>query len=155
MNLDVLDAELAAARALATSDWPAAARALRQMVLTRGLLITDDERLLAIDGVMGPHTLAAPLVVHGRTAATVVVYADTAENLPAALVRHVTEWAGRQLERASPAPRLLQGQISPHFFYGAVSSIYTLVRTDPEQALALLRDFADHVRSHPEDLSRS
>jgi two-component system LytT family sensor kinase len=42
--------------------------------------------------------------------------------------------------------RALRAQISPHFVYNALTTISSLIRTDPDQARALLIEFADFTR---------
>jgi two-component system, LytTR family, sensor kinase len=111
MNLDVLEAELAAARALREGDWIAARQALRQM--------------------LGEHPEEE-------------------------LVRDVTEWASEQVERAKSAPSrrqvaeaelcALRSLMRPHFMFSALSSINTLVRTDPGYAHELMLELAEFAR---------
>ena len=42
--------------------------------------------------------------------------------------------------------RALRAQISPHFIYNSLGAIASFVRTDPERARELLREFADFPR---------
>jgi two-component system LytT family sensor kinase len=42
--------------------------------------------------------------------------------------------------------RALRAQISPHFVYNALTTISSLIRTDPDQARELLIEFADFTR---------
>jgi two-component system, LytTR family, sensor kinase len=42
--------------------------------------------------------------------------------------------------------RALRAQISPHFMHSALSSLSSLVRTNPERAVSLLLDYADFTR---------
>ncbi|GAA0931769.1 sensor histidine kinase [Nonomuraea longicatena] len=100
--------------------------------------------------------VVVPLTVDGRAVGALAAYA---EQLSAALVRTVTEvgrWVSGQLElaeldssrrRALEAEmRALRAQISPHFVYNALTTIASLVRTDPSRARDLLLDFADFSR---------
>ncbi|GAA2890505.1 histidine kinase [Streptosporangium fragile] len=97
--------------------------------------------------------VVVPLTVDGRVVGALAAYDAV---VSAALVRTVTEvarWVSSQLElaeldssrrRAMEAEmRALRAQMSPHFVYNALTTIASLVRTDPERARELLVDFAD------------
>lgn len=43
--------------------------------------------------------------------------------------------------------KMLQSQINPHFLFNTINTIASLVRTDPDKARTLLRDFAAFYRS--------
>ncbi|MBQ9022086.1 MAG: histidine kinase [Eggerthellaceae bacterium] len=49
--------------------------------------------------------------------------------------------------------KLLQSQINPHFLFNTINTITSLIRTDPEHARELLRDFASFYRSVLENSS--
>lgn len=49
--------------------------------------------------------------------------------------------------------KVLQSQINPHFLFNTINTIASLVRTDPDQARELLRDFASFYRRTLEDAS--
>lgn len=47
--------------------------------------------------------------------------------------------------------KALQSQINPHFLYNTINTISSFIRTDPEKARVLLREFAAFYRSTLED----
>lgn len=47
--------------------------------------------------------------------------------------------------------KALQAQINPHFLFNTINTIASLIRTDPDKARILLRDFAAFYRSTLED----
>ena len=47
--------------------------------------------------------------------------------------------------------KMLQSQINPHFLFNTINTIASLIRTDPEKARKLLREFAVFYRSTLED----
>lgn len=100
--------------------------------------------------------VVVPLIIDGRVIGTLAAYDD---KISATLVRAVTEvgrWVSGQLElaeldssrrRALEAEmRALRAQISPHFVYNSLTTIASLVRTDPDRARELLVDFAEYIR---------
>lgn len=100
--------------------------------------------------------VVAPLEVDGAIAGTLIVVASTtgkrllrAADEAARYVSTQLELAELQESRAQLAMaevRALRAQISPHFIYNALTTIASLVRTDPAQARELLLDFADFTR---------
>ena len=49
--------------------------------------------------------------------------------------------------------KALQAQINPHFLFNTINTIASFIRTDPDQARTLLREFAVFYRSTLEDAS--
>ena len=47
--------------------------------------------------------------------------------------------------------KMLQAQINPHFLFNTINTIASLIRTDPDKARVLLREFAVFYRSTLED----
>ncbi len=67
-----------------------------------------------------------------------------------------TQMAAAALEEqaalaASMELRMLQSQINPHFLFNTINTIASFIRTDPETARKLLREFATFYRSTLED----
>lgn len=69
-----------------------------------------------------------------------------------------TQMAASQLEKqtklaTSMELKALQSQINPHFLFNTINTIASLVRTDPDKARVLLREFAVFYRRTLEDSS--
>jgi len=97
-------------------------------------------------------TLALPLPVRGEPGGVLVVVGA----VPAAAARQAAAWTGEALARgrlessAEAAERAelraLRAEISPHFVYNALTTIAAFVRSDPDRARELIRDFAEYIR---------
>ncbi|GGM57654.1 histidine kinase [Longimycelium tulufanense] len=102
------------------------------------------------------HAVVVPLHVDGSVAGTLTIVAATtgkrlwrAADEAGRYVSIQLELAELQESRAQLAMaevKALRAQISPHFLYNALTTISSLVRTDPQQARDLLLDFADFTR---------
>ena len=69
-----------------------------------------------------------------------------------------TQMAASQLEKQTKLAtdmelKALQSQINPHFLFNTINTIASLVRTDPNEARVLLREFAVFYRRTLEDSS--
>jgi two-component system LytT family sensor kinase len=116
--------------------------------------LTCDQLECAVRGAV-----AVPLHAPGGARATGALVALSDGPPAPGLVQATIEtgrWTAAQLalaelessrERLARAEvRALRAQISPHFIYNALTAIASFVRTDPEQARALILDFAEFTR---------
>jgi two-component system LytT family sensor kinase len=116
--------------------------------------LTCDQLECAVRGAV-----AVPLHAPGGARATGALVALSDGPVAPGLVQATIEtgrWTAAQLalaelessrERLARAEvRALRAQISPHFIYNALTAIASFVRTDPEQARALILDFAEFTR---------
>nr|BFF01882.1 hypothetical protein GCM10020241_35570 [Streptoalloteichus tenebrarius] len=102
------------------------------------------------------HAVVVPLQVDGRTAGALTIVASTnGKRLDRAAAEAATyvsiqlslaELQESRAQLATAELKALRAQISPHFLYNALTTIGSLVRTDPQQARELLLDFADFTR---------
>ncbi|MGI9064708.1 MAG: sensor histidine kinase [Pseudonocardiaceae bacterium] len=123
----------------------------RQQMLESGEMICghDDCPVRAV--------IVSPLEVDGNVVGTFAVVSHRLAR--AGLLRataEVARYVSAQLELAEldesrsrlaqAEVRALRAQISPHFVYNALTTISSLVRTDPEEARELLMEFAEFTR---------
>jgi two-component system LytT family sensor kinase len=97
-----------------------------------------------------------PVVVEDRTEAVLIVIGRSRGQRITEIAEAVAHFVCTQLEvrKLEEHKRLLQraeikamrAQISPHFVYNALNTISDQIDTDPEEASALLHDFADFTR---------
>jgi two-component system LytT family sensor kinase len=101
--------------------------------------------------------VVVPLETEGRIVGTLGALTEgTAGPVMLRATGEVARYISSQLElaeldesraRLSRAEvRALRAQISPHFVYNALTTISSLIRTDPDQARDLLIEFADFTR---------
>ncbi len=100
--------------------------------------------------------MIVPLIVDGETEAVLIVVAKSRRRQPSTMVDALARLVCIQFELARldeskhalqrAETEALRARISPHFFYNALNTISTLIRTDPEEARDLLQDFADFIR---------
>lgn len=103
--------------------------------------------------------IVVPLVVRDCSVGTLKFYYDGAhlmDNTQLAIAQGLAELLSTQLslseldhqaELATRAElKALQSQINPHFLFNTINTIASLIRTDPEQARVLLREFAVFYR---------
>jgi two-component system, LytTR family, sensor histidine kinase LytS len=103
--------------------------------------------------------IVVPLVMRGRPVGTLKFYYKTARLLnetQIAMAEGLAEVLSTQLElselerQTELATRMelkaLQAQINPHFLFNTINTIAALIRTDPERARVLLREFAAFYR---------
>ncbi|MCL1798998.1 MAG: histidine kinase [Eggerthellaceae bacterium] len=108
--------------------------------------------------------IIVPLSVGGRAAGTLKFYYRKATHISEAQ-KSIAEGFGTLLSTQMAASALeqqtklatrmelkaLQSQINPHFLFNTINTIASLVRTDPEKARILLREFAVFYRRTLED----
>ncbi|SHE66136.1 GAF domain-containing sensor histidine kinase [Streptoalloteichus hindustanus] len=102
------------------------------------------------------HAVVVPLLVEGRPTGALTIVASTngkrlwraAEEAGAyvSIQLSLAEFQESRAQLAMAEVKALRAQISPHFLYNALTTIGSLVRTDPQQARELLLDFADFTR---------
>lgn len=104
------------------------------------------------------NAVIVPLDVEGETAGALIVVAATAISTKQLIraANDVARYVSAQLELseleksrerlAIAEVRALRAQISPHFIYNALTTISSMVRTDPDQARELLQEFAEFTR---------
>lgn len=100
--------------------------------------------------------IVAPLTVRGRCVGTLELYYPRLSSIDmrqtalasgfADLIS--TQLASFELERqdeltARVELRALQSQVDPHFLFNTISTIVSLVRTEPDKARSLLIDFSN------------
>ncbi|MCL1797615.1 MAG: histidine kinase [Eggerthellaceae bacterium] len=108
--------------------------------------------------------IIVPLSVGGRAAGTLKFYYRRARHISEAQ-KSIAEGLGKLLSTQMAASELeqqtklatsmelkaLQSQINPHFLFNTINTIASLVRTNPQQARMLLREFAVFYRRTLED----
>ncbi|MFB9906501.1 sensor histidine kinase [Allokutzneria oryzae] len=102
------------------------------------------------------HAVAYPLEVDGSIVGAMVVVAGIGGKRLLRAAEEGARYVVTQLELselqesrerlAIAEVRALRAQISPHFIYNALTTISSLVRTDPSQASDLLQEFAEFTR---------
>lgn len=104
------------------------------------------------------NAVITPLDVEGETAGALIVVAATSISTKQLIraANDVARYVSAQLELseleksrerlAIAEVRALRAQISPHFIYNALTTISSMVRTDPDQARELLQEFAEFTR---------
>lgn len=103
--------------------------------------------------------IVAPLTVRGRCVGTLELYYPRLSSIDmrqTALASGFadfisTQLASFELERqdeltARVELRALQSQVDPHFLFNTISTIVSLVRTEPDKARSLLIDFSNYYR---------
>ena len=101
--------------------------------------------------------VVVPLETEGKIVGTLgALTANTAGPVLLRASGEVARYISSQLELAElddsrarlnrAEVRALRAQISPHFVYNALTTISSLIRTDPDQARELLIEFADFTR---------
>ena len=106
-----------------------------------------------------PAGIVAPLVVRNASLGTLKLYYETPELIDetqlaisegfAELLSTQLSMAelDRQVELATKAElQALHSQINPHFLFNTINTIASLIRTDPDRARNLLREFATFYR---------
>lgn len=103
--------------------------------------------------------IVAPLTVRGHCVGTLELYYPRLSSIDmrqtalasgfADLIS--TQLASFELERqdeltARVELRALQSQVDPHFLFNTISTIVSLVRTEPDKARSLLIDFSNYYR---------
>ncbi|MEG0682335.1 MAG: histidine kinase [Raoultibacter sp.] len=110
--------------------------------------------------------IIVPLTVAGKPEGTLKFYYKTRRNINETQVSVAegfgellsTQMAASALEQqtklaTSMELKALQSQINPHFLFNTINTIASLIRTDPEKARILLREFAVFYRRTLEDSS--
>jgi len=108
--------------------------------------------------------ILAPLIVSGEAVGVLKFYYrsankinETQESIARGFASLLsTQIAAVSLEEqkklaTSMELKMLQSQINPHFLFNTINTIASLVRTDPDKARVLLREFAAFYRSTLED----
>ncbi|MBS5450387.1 MAG: histidine kinase [Coriobacteriia bacterium] len=106
-----------------------------------------------------PAGIVAPLLVRNASLGTLKLYYEAPELIDetqmaisegfAELLSTQLSMAelDRQVELATKAElQALQSQINPHFLFNTINTIAALIRTDPDRARVLLREFATFYR---------
>ena len=110
--------------------------------------------------------IIVPLVMSGKTVGTLKLYYRYPRNINETQVSVAegfaeilsTQMAAIELEQqtklaTSMELKALQSQINPHFLFNTINTIASLIRTDPEKARILLREFAVFYRRTLENSS--
>ncbi|MEF9841209.1 MAG: histidine kinase [Raoultibacter sp.] len=110
--------------------------------------------------------IIVPLTVAGKPEGTLKFYFKTRRNINETQISVAegfgellsTQMAASALEQqtklaTSMELKALQSQINPHFLFNTINTIASLIRTDPEKARILLREFAVFYRRTLEDSS--
>ena len=141
---------------------------------TRATLTDGELRILLTPEEIGfptanTHVQAAiivPLTMSGEVAGTLKFYYRRAKHITETQ-KSIAEGFGKLLSTQIAASALeqqtklatnmelkaLQSQINPHFLFNTINTIASLVRTNPERARVLLREFAFFYRRTLEDSS--
>lgn len=108
--------------------------------------------------------IIVPLVVSGTVEGTLKFYYRRARHI-SETQKSIAEGFGQLLSTQMAAAaleeqtklatrmelKMLQSQINPHFLFNTINTIASLIRTDPEKARVLLREFAVFYRRTLED----
>jgi two-component system LytT family sensor kinase len=110
----------------------------REDCAVRGIVVVPLETEGSIVGTLGAltDTTAGPVLLRAT--------AEVARYISSQLELAELDESRRRLDRAEV--RALRAQISPHFVYNALTTISSLIRTDPDRARELLLEFADFTR---------
>ncbi|RJQ75011.1 sensor histidine kinase [Pseudonocardiaceae bacterium YIM PH 21723] len=102
------------------------------------------------------YAVVAPLQVDDEAVGALLVIGSTSGKRLVRSASEVARYVSTQLELADlqeskerlavAEVRALRAQISPHFIYNALNTIYSLSRTDPHEARELLMEFAEFTR---------
>ena len=127
-------------------------------------IVQSFNRMVDVVGSDGSHNqvpagIIAPIKVGDRTVGTLKFYYKTpraVDRTQYALASGFadlisTQLASFELERqdeltARVELRALQSQVDPHFLFNTISTIVSLVRTEPDKARSLLIDFSNYYR---------
>ncbi len=110
--------------------------------------------------------IVVPLTITGKTVGTLKLYFRSSHNINETQISIAegfgellsTQMAAIELEEQTKlATRMelkaLQSQINPHFLFNTINTIASFIRTDPDQARVLLREFAVFYRRTLENSS--
>ena len=138
-----------------------------QTIATRQLLEDGQMRVLYTPEEIGfpdPNTalkagVIAPLTLRDKPVGALKLYYRSPEDIDAtqrAMAEGFaqllsTQLSTYELEKQSQLAsemklKALQAQINPHFLFNTINTIASLIRTDPDQARILLREFANFYR---------
>ena len=150
-----LEAENPAGRAIRTQATRDAIEDGQMRVLT-----TPEEIGLPEDASMIKAAIIVPLEVGREVRGTLKFYyrkakqiTETQKSIAHGFGRLIsTELAAIELEEQRELAtamelKMLQNQINPHFLFNTINTIASLIRTDPQKARVLLREFAIFYRS--------
>lgn len=130
------------------------------------ILFTPEEIGFPSESTSINAAIIVPLAVSGHVAGTLKFYFRKAKSI-SKTQKSIAEGFGKLLSTQMAASALeqqtklatnmelkaLQSQINPHFLFNTINTIASLVRTDPERARMLLREFAVFYRRTLEDSS--
>ena len=130
------------------------------------ILFTPDEIGFPSGGTSINAAIIVPLAVGGHVSGTLKFYFRRAKSI-SETQKSIAEGFGKLLSTQMAASALeqqtklatsmelkaLQSQINPHFLFNTINTIASLVRTNPERARVLLREFAVFYRRTLEDPS--
>lgn len=128
------------------------------------ILFTPEEIGFPSEATSINAAIIVPLTVSGRVAGTLKFYFRKAKSI-SETQKSIAEGFGKLLSTQMAASALeqqtklatsmelkaLQSQINPHFLFNTINTIASLVRTNPEHARVLLREFAVFYRRTLED----
>ncbi|HML32702.1 LytS/YhcK type 5TM receptor domain-containing protein [Sporomusa sphaeroides] len=129
----------------------------------RHTVITNDRASIGCPVCSCPLTavIDAPLLVNNRFQGSIKVYKTGAGIIlpyEAELVQGIANFLSLQLLHgeleaktmllAQAEYNSLRAQIHPHFMFNTLGTIRAIIRTDPEQARALIKDLSDIIRRH-------
>lgn len=142
---------------------PICTTAAQKVLQEREMLVIDCPALLQTvrkdSGMDIRAAIVVPLVVRDSSVGLLKFYYDSAhlvDDTQLAIAQGLAELLSTQLslseldhqaELATRAElKALQSQINPHFLFNTINTIASLIRTNPEQARVLLREFAVFYR---------
>lgn len=128
------------------------------------VLLTTEEIGLPVENSAIKAAIIVPLIVGHNVAGTLKFYyrnpkhiTETQKSIAEGFGQLLsTQMAASALEEqtklaTSMELKMLQSQINPHFLFNTINTIASLIRTDPETARKLLREFAIFYRRTLED----
>ena len=142
---------------------PFITEATKRAMQNRQTVITSDKGRIGCPVKSCPLTavIEAPLLVNYRFQGTIKLYktgTDIILPYEAELVQGIADFLSLQLLQgeleaktvllAQAEYNSLRAQIHPHFIFNTLGIIRAIIRTDPEQARALIKDLSDIIRRH-------
>ena len=140
---------------------PIRTKATHEVITDGQMRVLNTQEEIGLESTSAIHAaIIAPLTVGGETVGALKFYYpserrinETQESIARGFAELLsTQASARALEEqrklaTSMELKVLQSQINPHFLFNTINTIASFIRTDPDQARNLLREFAVFYRS--------